>query len=124
MPDTFDIEIGRRIRQARIAAGLTQQHVADAVGVSAQAFQKYEKAESRVSLSAFAKMRSVLSIDLADILPSTRSDGSPINSPTAAIGNSITGVRLANLFSQLTVDQQRALLDVAKAMVGHPQANL
>lgn len=123
MPDTFDIEIGRRIRQARIAAGLTQQHVADAVGVSAQAFQKYEKAESRVSLSAFAKMRSVLSIDLADILPSTRSDGSPINSPTAAIGNSITGVRLANLFSQLTVDQQRALLDVAKAMVGNPQAN-
>lgn len=114
---TLDAEIGRRLRQARLAQGRTQKDVADAIGLSHQAYQKYEQGRSRLSVSTLALINGVFSIPLGELLPGVRSDGTTIQSPMAAIGSSIVGIRLANAFAQLDESQQRALLDVAKAML-------
>jgi len=47
----LDKEIGRRVRQARIAKALTQDGLAQLLGISFQQVQKYENGSNRVSAS-------------------------------------------------------------------------
>lgn len=44
-----DLHIGRRIRLRRTLLGLSQQHLASAVGVTFQQIQKYESGTNRIS---------------------------------------------------------------------------
>ncbi|MFS0709958.1 helix-turn-helix domain-containing protein [Brevundimonas phoenicis] len=112
----IDIEIGRRLRQARLRLGLSQEGVGDAIGVSHQQIQKYERGETRLTLSALARLRSVLRIEADDLLPPLRNDGSAIPDPVAAMGQTITGVHLADIFGRMAPAHQQNLLNVAKAI--------
>lgn len=114
---SLDVEIGRRLRQARIAKGLTLKDMAASVGLSHQAIQKYENGESRLSLSTLAQLRQHIGIEPADLLPAIRADGTAVADPLANMAQSITGLRLANLFGRMRPDQQQSLLNVAKAIV-------
>ncbi|MFZ2586631.1 MAG: helix-turn-helix transcriptional regulator [Alphaproteobacteria bacterium] len=53
-----DVHVGQKLRQRRLLVGMTQEQLADAVGVSFQMVQKYEKGArvggSRLSLIARA----------------------------------------------------------------------
>jgi transcriptional regulator with XRE-family HTH domain len=49
VPDPVDIQIGARLRAVRIERGVSQQKLANAVGVSLRQVQKYEKGMNRVS---------------------------------------------------------------------------
>ncbi len=50
-PDPADVHVGSRLRLARGLLGLSQVQVAQTLGVSFQAVQKYERGEIRVSAS-------------------------------------------------------------------------
>ncbi len=55
----IDTHIGRHLKNRRIMLGLSQQDLGDAVDVSVQQIQKYEKATNRISSSklfSFAKL--------------------------------------------------------------------
>lgn len=112
----IDVEIGTRLRQARIKCGLTQTDLAKAAGISFQQIQKYERGANRLTLSTLALLRPVLGVEAFELLPSIRADGTAIPDPLAAQGQSITGLSLAKLFSQMTAHQQASLLEVAKAI--------
>jgi len=47
----LDAEIGRRLRQARLSENLTQDGLAQRLGISFQQVQKYENGSNRVSSS-------------------------------------------------------------------------
>ena len=51
MPHSVDVHVGKRIRQRRWFAGLTQHQLAEAVGIKFQQIQKYESGSNRVSAS-------------------------------------------------------------------------
>ena len=54
-----DRHVGKRLRSKRLMLGLSQQKLGDAVGVSIQQIQKYEKATNRIAsgkLYQFAKL--------------------------------------------------------------------
>lgn len=53
-PDPVDRHVGRRMVARRKELGQTQQQLGEAIGVSFQQIQKYEKASNRVSCSALA----------------------------------------------------------------------
>ncbi|MNR93835.1 anaerobic benzoate catabolism transcriptional regulator [compost metagenome] len=113
----LDVEIGQRLRKARMRCSLTQTGLAEAAGLSFQQVQKYEKGDNRLAISTLARMRPVLGIEAEDLLPPLRNDGSPIGDPLAAQGSTITGIQLARLFGQMRPDQQRAMLEIAKIVV-------
>ena len=46
-----DVHVGKRIRHRRWMVGMTQQQLADAVGIKFQQIQKYETGMNRVSAS-------------------------------------------------------------------------
>ena len=49
MTHEIDRHLGKRLRQRRRTLGLTQQHIAEAVGVRFQQIQKYECGANRIS---------------------------------------------------------------------------
>lgn len=59
-PDPVDVHVGRRLRQARLLAGLSQEELGTGVGVSFQAVQKYEQGENRLSASRLFKAARLL----------------------------------------------------------------
>ena len=112
----LDVEIGMRLRQARIRLSLTQTDLGKAAGISFQQIQKYERGDNRIAISTLARLRPVLGIEAIDLLPPLRSDGSAIPDPLAAQGQTITGLILAKLFGQMLPHQQASLVAVAKAI--------
>jgi len=64
-PTAFDIELGRKLKNARLALGLTQAAVAQAIGVAAQQVQKYENGRNRISASRLTQLGAALNIDFS-----------------------------------------------------------
>jgi transcriptional regulator with XRE-family HTH domain len=60
-----DLYAGERLRLARRLAGVSQQQLGDALGVSFQAVQKYETGENRLSAGRMVKAAAFLGVDLA-----------------------------------------------------------
>lgn len=72
-PDPIDREVGARMRLERQARGLTQQNLAERLGVSFQQIQKYERGINRISASVLVKAAEALGCSPALLL--TGSEG-------------------------------------------------
>lgn len=64
----IDVLLGGRIRELRIAAGLSQTELGQKVGVSFQQVQKYERGANRVSASTLVQLAFALGISAAELL--------------------------------------------------------
>jgi transcriptional regulator with XRE-family HTH domain len=67
-PDPVDIGAGARIRIRRRMMNLSQSDLAEALGVSFQQVQKYERGANRVSLSMAVKIAKKLEMTVAEIV--------------------------------------------------------
>lgn len=61
-PDPIDTHVGRRLREQRLIAGLSQAELGRGIGVSFQAVQKYESARMRISASTLYRFCQALSV--------------------------------------------------------------
>ena len=52
----------KRLRQARIDAKLTQQRMADLLGISLNGYQKYEQGETQPPLDTLVKLSHILNV--------------------------------------------------------------
>jgi transcriptional regulator with XRE-family HTH domain len=57
---SVDEIVGRRIRERRVALGLTQEQLAEVIGVRYQQFHKYERAINRISAGGLFKVAVLL----------------------------------------------------------------
>ncbi len=60
MPHPTDVHVGQRVREARLAKGMTQTDLGNALGISFQQVQKYEKGTNRVGSSRLWEICKVL----------------------------------------------------------------
>lgn len=98
-PTAFDIELGRKIKNARSALGLTQAKVAQAIGVSMQQVQKYENGRNRISVSRLNQLGIALKVDFSRALATA--DAQFVQFEFAP-----DEVRLISTFSKLDVSQK------------------
>lgn len=68
---SVDLEIGDRIRTLRLARDVTQQGLADRIGVTFQQLQKYERGTNRVSASRLLDIANALGAAVTELLPAT-----------------------------------------------------
>ena len=61
----IDRHVGARIRERRIMLGLTQQQLADLIGVTYQQAHKYERGINRVSAGRLFEIARVLSVPVS-----------------------------------------------------------
>src|SRR5512133_4381836 len=74
---TQDIDryVGARIRERRIMLGLTQQQLADLIGVTYQQAHKYERGINRVSAGRLFEIAQVLSVPVNYFFDGLEQDG-------------------------------------------------
>lgn len=65
IPDPIDKHVGGRVRMRRNMFGLSQTELAEALGVTFQQIQKYEKGINRISASSLQKMSDVLDVPIS-----------------------------------------------------------
>lgn len=61
-------EIGRRLKKARLDAGLTQKEVAEKLGITYQAISNYERGTNRVDTDTLTRLCNIYSIKISDLL--------------------------------------------------------
>lgn len=60
-----DVYVGSRVRMRRLMLGLSQEKLADAIGLTFQQVQKYEKGATRMGSSRLAQIANVLQVPIS-----------------------------------------------------------
>lgn len=64
-PNPIDVHVGNRIRLRRTLLGMSQETLAEAIGLTFQQVQKYERGANRVSSSRLFDLSKILDVQLA-----------------------------------------------------------
>ena len=64
MEENFNIHLGKKLRMRRLSLGLTQTKVAQAINVTFQQIQKYEKGTNGVSSSRLIQLSNFLKVPI------------------------------------------------------------
>jgi transcriptional regulator with XRE-family HTH domain len=127
LPNPIDLHVGARIRLRRRMQGVSQEKLADALGLTFQQVQKYERGANRVSASKLYEIATALHSPisyffdgLADPAGEERGDGRPSDEQTVhAFLMTAEGLELAKLFPGLTRGRvRRRFLDLMRALAG------
>jgi transcriptional regulator with XRE-family HTH domain len=81
-PQDIDRHIGARIRQGRIMLGLTQQQMAELIGVTYQQAHKYEKGLNRVAAGRLYSIAQALGVEVSYFYEGLQTAGGSTLSPS------------------------------------------
>ena len=117
-PDLIDQSVGERIRARRRQLRLSQTKLGDAIGVSFQQIQKYEKGANRISASKLNQIGRVLGVSPGYFYGGEDDHaGLAEKGQQALLGNREGIVRLAAAFEQITdEDARRNLIELAEQL--------
>ena len=59
-PAAADVHVGQRVRMARVQGGVSQEKLGDAIGLTFQQVQKYEKGTNRIGSSRLVQIAEAL----------------------------------------------------------------
>lgn len=81
VPNPIDIHVGSRVRLRRTLLGLSQEKLGEAVGLTFQQIQKYERGANRIGASRLFEFSRILDVpvsfffdDMANALPTRDAD--------------------------------------------------
>jgi transcriptional regulator with XRE-family HTH domain len=81
-PQDVDRYVGARIRERRIMLGLTQQQMADLIGVTYQQAHKYEKGINRVAAGRLYRTAQALGVEVGYFYEGLKIGGGLVPSPS------------------------------------------
>jgi transcriptional regulator with XRE-family HTH domain len=122
--NSVDKLVGQNIRIFREATGISQTRLGEAIGVSLQQIQKYEKGANRVSASRLQQIADMLEVPVAKLFNSVGPD-----QESRADGAMITdllvvpyAVDMLRAFANLPNDKvRRSLLALAASVTSGPK---
>jgi len=122
-PDPIDVAVGARIRIRRRWLGLSQTQLANALGITFQQVQKYERGANRVSASMLVKIAAKLETTVAALVGE---DGqAPVEAIIYAQLATPGAAELLAAFAQIPEgDARRALLTIAEGLVPSRKARV
>lgn len=125
-PNPIDRHVGLRIRMRRKELGISQERLAESIGLTFQQVQKYERAANRVSASKLWEMARALSTNIAYFYEglSETLDLSSSSPPRETLQDFLLtpeGMELAAVFPKIPTGRvRRRMLDLVRAMAGEP----
>jgi transcriptional regulator with XRE-family HTH domain len=125
MPDPVDSYVGEQIRRFRLAKGKSQSKIADALGLTFQQVQKYEKGANRIAPGRLAKLADLFGISVSEFFPAKYVSNLALldDDPMRKLGQTRNGMKLARAF--LLVDNdgaQSAIIGVVEAFAAERRA--
>ena len=112
MESNFNRHLGSKLRMRRLALGLTQTKVAQAINVTFQQIQKYEKGTNGISSLRIMQLANFLKVPVIYFYEDFASyEGELVE--TEVIEN-LNYSFLAKLFSNLSVEQKEKIFQILK----------
>lgn len=109
-PDEIDAHVGARVRLRRTMLGLSQENLAEGLGVTFQQVQKYEKGTNRVGASRLQHIAAALDVPVSFFF-----EGSP--GPLAGKGDEGSEILTQMMRSKDCVELTRAFLAIEDKQV-------
>jgi transcriptional regulator with XRE-family HTH domain len=108
----IDRHVGGRVRERRIMLGLTQQQLADLIGVTYQQAHKYERAINRISAGRLFEIAQVLGVPVSYFFAGLEQDADRSVTPRERMC-----LELARNFAQIPNERhQEALSQLARVL--------
>jgi len=115
-----DLHIGQRVRHRRWLLGMTQQQLAQAVGIRFQQIQKYESGANRISASRLWDLARALDMPVSfffeGLVPAK--DGEALDMAGDGVMQNKETMDLIRAYYGLDEGPRRRLLELAKALSG------
>lgn len=116
-PHPVDVHVGTRVRLRRTLAGMSQDKLGNALGLTFQQVQKYERGANRIGSSRLYQLSQILDVPVSfffDDMPAEITG----KATTGASMKGITSkdVRVLRELSELSEAQQKAVLNVIRAI--------
>ncbi len=116
VPDPVDIAVGARVRLLRKARNVSQATLAEAIGVTFQQVQKYERASNRISISMLTRIAETLGTNVAELVDERPSDQDSFDT-MAQLMNAPGVLSLVQAFAKIPEGaQRRAALNLVRAL--------
>lgn len=119
MPHAVDVHVGKRVRHRRWMMGMTQQQLAEAVGIKFQQIQKYETGANRISASRLWDISDALRVPVGFFFEGLREDESAETEgedlPPDILANR-EALELVRSYYAIPEDQRRRLFDLARVL--------
>lgn len=123
VPHAVDLHVGAKIRIRRKELGISQERLADTLGLTFQQVQKYERGANRVSASKLYEIAGTLQVELGYFFQGLERSQEGIVSvydDKESLLEMMTarhGSKLAELFVRLSPSQRLGLLNIAQGIV-------
>ena len=112
-PQDVDRHVGARVRERRLALGLTQQQLAELVGTTYQQAHKYEKGVNRISAGRLHVIAGALGVE-----PGSFFEGLGEDEPARPSAGQRRLLELSRSFVALSRPHREALAGLARALAG------
>ncbi len=116
MKHSVDIHVGKRIRHRRWMVGMTQQQLADAVGIKFQQIQKYETGMNRVSASRLWDISQSLSVPISFFFEGVDATGETGAEIAPDILSNREAMELLRVYFSIPEAQRKRLFELARAL--------
>lgn len=118
MKHPVDVHVGKRVRHRRWMVGMTQQQLAERVGIKFQQIQKYETGMNRVSASRLWEIGSALGVTVSfffEGLGDKAADTSSDDLPGDLLADK-EALELIRSYYSIPENQRRRLFDLARVL--------
>lgn len=112
MVHPVDAYVGKRVRHRRWMAGMTQQQLAEKVGIKFQQIQKYEAGINRISASRLWDIADALGVSVGFFFEGLRDQGGGVAQEADLMADK-EALELVRAYFAMPENQRRRLFDLA-----------
>ncbi len=121
-PNPLDKEIGARIRTQRLVQGMSQEQLADAIGLTFQQVQKYEKGSNRCSGSRLHQIATALDTTAAFLVSGQKTYvAGGLSSDVFALLDRADALRLLRAFDRLVGKVRSSIVELVENVANATQ---
>ena len=110
MEENFNLHLGKKLRMRRLSLGLTQTKVAEAINVTFQQIQKYEKGTNGVSSNRLMQLSNYLKVPITYFFEDFK-EFKDVNS-IEGVNDDLNYSFLSRTFSSLSKIQKEKILQI------------
>ncbi|MDZ7875677.1 MAG: helix-turn-helix domain-containing protein [Rhizobium sp.] len=132
-PNPIDVHVGSRVRLRRTMLGMSQEKLGEALGITFQQIQKYEKGTNRVGASRLQNISKILNVPVSFFFEDAPGD-TPGGQPGMAEANSSNyvvdflssseGLQLNRAFVKISdAKVRRKIVDLVKALAAEADSD-
>ena len=111
MEENFNVHLGKKLRIRRLSLGLTQTKVAQAINVTFQQIQKYEKGTNGVSSNRLMQLSQFLKVPIIYFFEDFK-DFKDLSTNNESANEDLNYSFLSRTFSSLSKSQKEKILQI------------